>query len=115
MEHINISSDPAVLNQIGKRMARYRLNKNMKQSELAQEAGVSIATVQRAESGESIQLLKLIRIMRALNLMENINALIPEVPVSPLQQMKHQGRVRQRASSYGKQKNIDEWFWGDDK
>jgi len=106
-------SDGAILNELGLRISRYRLNKNMTQDALAAEAGVSTATIQRAESGASIQLLKLIRILRALNLIENIESLAPELAVSPLQQLKMRGKIRQRASTPQEDDKEADWDWGD--
>lgn len=109
-------SDEAVLEEIGGRIARYRLNRNMTQAALATEAGVSVPTVQRAEAGRSIQGMKLLRILRVLGLLENLDALIPEPAASPLQQWHQDGRVRQRASGSG-QPSADageEWTWGED-
>lgn len=108
----NEMSDGAILNEFGLRISRCRLNKNMTQDALAVEAGVSTPTIQRAESGASIQLLKLIRILRALNLIENIESLIPELAVSPLQQLKMRGKIRQRASSPQEDDKEADWSWG---
>jgi len=109
----NEMSDGAILNELGLRISRYRLNKNMTQDALAAEAGVSTPTIQRAESGASIQLLKLIRILRALNLIENIESLAPELAVSPLQQLKMRGKIRQRASTPQEDDKEADWAWGD--
>jgi hypothetical protein len=51
------------------------------------------------EAGHSVQMSNLIRAMRALHLTQNIDALLPaaEGP-SPLEQLKHKGRERKRAS-----------------
>lgn len=106
-------SNQSVLKELGLRIARYRLNKNMTQEALAVESGVSKPTIQRAESGSSIQVLKLISILRALNLIQNIENLIPDSPVSPLQQLKMKGKIRQRASSSHKKNDETDWSWGD--
>lgn len=108
-------SDKAILNELGLRISRYRLNKNMTQTALAVEAGVSTPTIQRAENGSSVQLLKLIRILRALSLIENVEAFVPELVASPLQQLKMKGKTRRRASSsQGEDREVD-WTWGDKK
>jgi transcriptional regulator with XRE-family HTH domain len=106
-------SDAAILKEIGLRISRNRLNKNMAQNALAAEAGVSTPTIQRAEKGASVQLLKFIRILRALNLIENIESLAPELAVSPLQQLKMRGKIRQRASSPQEDGREADWSWGD--
>ncbi|MCK4994275.1 MAG: helix-turn-helix transcriptional regulator [Candidatus Omnitrophica bacterium] len=108
---INEMSDKAILKELGLRISRYRLNKNMTQKILAAEAGVSISTIQRVESGASIQAVKLMRILRSLNLIENIEALVPEFPVSPIQQLKMMGKTRQRAFSPQEENKESKWSW----
>jgi transcriptional regulator with XRE-family HTH domain len=113
MKIINNNSDKAMLLNIGSKIARYRLNRNMTQRALAGEAGVSLPTVQRAEKGRSIQLVKLLRILRALDLLANFDILVPESVVSPLQQFKMNGKQRQRASVVKQDKGGKAWEWGD--
>ena len=111
----NHASDQAVLQALGGRLARHRLNRNLTQAALAAEAGVSTLTVQRIEQGRSSQAANLIRILRALGLLDNLDALVPEPPISPIQQARMRGRVRQRASSRpGRPEPPTEWSWGDE-
>ncbi len=108
-------SDAAVLKELGNRLAQSRLNRNMTQSALAKEAGVSTPTIYRVEHGHSTQATNLIRILRALNLLENLEALIPEPVISPIQQVKMHGKERKRASSPCKTSKPNEpWSWEDD-
>jgi putative transcriptional regulator len=114
MKLTNEMTDAAVLMEVGQRIARYRLNKNMTQSALGIEAGVSTATVVRAERGHSIHSENLIRILRVLRLVENLDFAIPEPPVSPLLLLEMQKKARKRAS--GKRKlyeTVKPWSWGD--
>jgi len=109
------NSDDAVLKELGNRIARYRLNRNQTQEALAQEAGVSERTVIRIEQGHSTQLTNLIRIVRALHMIENFETLIPTPAISPIQQMKMEGKKRKRASSIsGRKKTNAPWSWGDE-
>lgn len=108
-------SDDVTLREIGSRLAQYRLNRNMTQDTLANEAGVSKRTIIRVEQGHSTQASNLIRILRALKLLGNLEALIPEPAISPIQQAKMQGKKRKRASSPPKKPKSDApWSWGDD-
>ena len=116
MRFANNLSDEAVLTEIGHRIARYRLNRDKTQAALAQEAGVSHRTMARVEHGHSVQASSLIRILRALELVENLDTLIPEPAVSPIQQLKMQGKQRQRASSKStRSKKEVPWSWGDEE
>jgi len=105
----------AILRELGERLAGARLERNLTQAALAEEAGVAKRTVERLESGEvATQLLGFIRVCRALGLLERLDALIPEGTVSPIAQLERQGRRRQRASGRkaapGERKK---WTWGD--
>ena len=116
MKFINDLSDDAVLKEIGNRITQYRLNQDKTQLALAREAGVSGRTMARVEHGDSVQASSIIRILRALHLLENLDTLIPEPAVSPIQQLKMQGKRRQRASSKPtKSKRQEPWSWGDEE
>ncbi len=116
MKLTNDHSDDAVLKEIGNRITQYRLNQNKTQAALAEEAGVSTRTMIRVEHGHSVQTSSLIRILRALQLVENLDSLIPEPTVSPVQQLKMQGKQRQRASTKSlKPKKEGIWSWGDEE
>ena len=116
MKLIENISDDAVLKELGSRIARYRLNRNLTQGALAKEAGVSLPTVQRIEYGHSTQASNLIRVLRVLGLLENFEALIPEPGISPIQQLRLHGRQRMRASTTtGNQEPDAPWSWGDEE
>ncbi len=91
-------SDAAILQELGQRLAQLRLNRNLLQDALAAEAGLSLRTLTRIESGEPSQTVNVLRVLRVLGLLENLEALVPPPPVSPLQQLQLQGKSRKRAS-----------------
>ena len=110
-------TDDAVLKELGSRFAQYRLNMNLTQGALANEAGISERTLIRVEHGESTQTTNLIRILRALQLLGNMDALIPEPVASPIQQVRLQGRQRRRASvpsPSSPQTSKKPWSWSDE-
>lgn len=107
-------TDRAVLSELGNRLARHRLDRNLSQSQLAREAGVSKRTVVRLENGESSQLHNVIRVLRALGLLANLDALIPPPLASPLAQLKSRAKERRRASPVAKKPGTNStWTWGD--
>lgn len=108
----NLSND-AVLKELGDRLQRLRLNNNMTQVAQAREAGISERTIIRIEHGESTQLANFISLLRSLGLLENIDAWLPQSPISPIQQLKLQRGMRKRASSPKAEKAGEAWAWGD--
>jgi len=110
----NTLSEDSVLTELGRRLARRRLDKGLTQAALAAEAGISKSTVERIESGASTQLAKLIRLLRPLDLLDNVDILVPEQTASPIDLLKLHGKQRQRASSRQHDKAAEEpWTWGD--
>ena len=85
-------SDPAIMREIGRRIRDYRIRMEMTQQEFAEKSGVSMGTVVRVESGKTISLLLMISLLRTMGLLENIEVLMPEIRVSPMQMRKMQGR-----------------------
>lgn len=106
-------SNQAILEELGRRIARTRLNKNLKQDQLANEAGVGVNTIYRIEQGHSTQLSNLIRVLRALGLTGNFDVLIPELPPSPIAQAKQKKEERKRASKPTDEKSTFGWRWDD--
>jgi len=115
MRIIDLLTDEALLAELGERFTRTRLDRNITQAELAEEAGVSKRTVERIEAGASTQLSNLVRVIRALGLIENLELLVPETRPSPLEQLRLQGKQRERASKTPKRPaGSSAWQWGDD-
>jgi transcriptional regulator with XRE-family HTH domain len=110
------TSDEAVLSEIGSRLATVRLSRNQTQAQLAAEAGVSLRTLSRLESGAvATQLSGFVRVCRALDLLGGMNNLVPEPAPSPLAMVKLHGRSRKRASASGRADPLTTkaWTWGD--
>lgn len=110
------ATDEAVLSELGGRLAQVRLERNLTQAQLAEQAGVSKRTVERLESGSvATQLSGFIRVCRVLDLVARFDLLVPEPVPSPVEQLKLRGRRRQRASARRKAKvPSKKWQWGDD-
>ena len=88
----NEMSNPAVLMRIGQRIKETRI----RQQELATASGVSPLTVANIEKGKSVSLLLFISVLRSLGLLENLEQLVPEIRVSPIELKKLQGKKRYR-------------------
>ena len=77
---------------------------------------MSLRTLQRMELGHSTQLSNLLRVLRALKLLNNLDALVPEPPVSPIQQLRLKGKTRRRASGKVAEpgQSAEPWSWDDE-
>jgi transcriptional regulator with XRE-family HTH domain len=108
-------SDEGILRELGGRLTGARLERNLTQAALAEKAGVSKRTVERLESGEvATQLSGFVRVCRALGLLERFEMLIPEAAPSPMEQLKLQGKRRQRASGARAATGTPKkWTWGE--
>jgi len=108
--------DGAILKELGVRISQYRINFQLSQARLAEQAGVSKRTIERIESGHSTQMSSMIRVLRVLELLPGLDSLIPETGPRPLDLLKLEGRKRQRAYS-SRSKNDEKdaaWSWDDD-
>lgn len=113
MQITSALSDDAVLEELGRRLQRHRLDRNVTQGSLAREAGVSTPTVQRLEAGSSVQFVSLLRIQRALGLLDHVEMLVPMPGVRPMELLERNGRRRQRASPEGSPDSKLPWTWED--
>jgi transcriptional regulator with XRE-family HTH domain len=109
-------TNAVVLEQLGSRLRRARLDRNLNQAKLAEEAGVGRATLQRIEEGKSASMTNLIGVLRALDLLDGVDRLVPEPTPSPIDELKRKGRQRQRAGSPrgGPAAPARPWRWPDE-
>lgn len=107
-----IMTDKAILEVLGERLSRRRIDMQLTQADLAHEAGVSKRTVERIEAGYSSQTANLIRVCRVLDLVSGLDKWIPETGPSPMEIVKAKGKIRKRASSKRKKHTPDNnWSW----
>jgi transcriptional regulator with XRE-family HTH domain len=73
----SLLSDEAVLAELGARLARRRIELQLTQAALAEQAGVAKRTVERIEAGASAQMSSIIRLLRVLELLPVLEQLVP--------------------------------------
>ncbi|HSZ14833.1 MAG TPA: helix-turn-helix transcriptional regulator [Solirubrobacteraceae bacterium] len=124
--HLNeLKTDGAVLAELGRRLARHRLERNWTQADFAAQAGVGQATVQRAERGESVQMTSMIKLLRTLGLLEGLDAAVPEsieLPIARLEREQREQRKGRRRASGRRSGHVRDpaapggrsWTWGDE-
>ena len=93
----SIASSEQVVQELGSRLERIRLGRNLTQAELAARAGINKRTIIRLEKGVSATLDTFVRVLTALGLSSHLEALLPEGEVRPIERVLHRGRERQRA------------------
>lgn len=104
--------------ELGRRLADWRIAKHYTQAQLADLAGVSRATLQRLEAGQGGELRTFLSVLMALNRAPALEALLPEVGLSPMDMLKLSGKKRKRVRAPKKPKPDAPrggWKWGDEQ
>lgn len=119
MRFDELTTDDAVLAELGRRLERQRLQRNLSQDRLAFDAHVGRATVQRLERGQSAQTASLVKVLRALELIDGLDYLVPASAALPIAELERQRqRERKRARSpRGKPRQLPStqpWRWGEE-
>jgi transcriptional regulator with XRE-family HTH domain len=111
----NQTTPETIIMELGKRIAKLRIEQGITQAQVAERAGVAKRTIERIEAGGDIQLTTLIRLLRVLDLTNHLNLLIPEAMPSPMEMLKHQAKPRKRAVTKKLNKPKKLWKWGDEQ
>lgn len=116
MKISKILTDDAILAEIGERVARRRLDLQLTQAEVAEQAGVAKRTVERMEAGASAQMASVVRILRILDLLPGLDRMIPAAGPRPMDLLKQKGKVRRRASRRRQSTQSGKpWSWDGEK
>lgn len=103
------------LQRIGSKVADVRLSRNITQTQLGELSSTSRNTIRRLEAGETVSLENFIRVLMALKLDQNLDVLLPDVSIRPIERIHFKGHERQRARPGAlKGKKVSEWKWGDE-
>lgn len=109
-----------LLSDIAECLKQERLQQNLSQQQVAENAGISRRTLVDAETGNNISVQTLIKILLALNAEHRLSSLLESPDISPLELSKLKGKVRQRASGSrsqsgesggAKPSSDDGWTW----
>lgn len=116
-KHFQALSDERVLAVMGDRIEQERLQRDMTQTELASRAGIGLRTLKKFEAGQPTSLLTFLAILRGLELLDRMDLIVPEVPISPVQLAKLKGKRRKRASGKSSSTKVAEtrakWEWNE--
>ena len=103
-----LTPEPAILGELGRRLASIRKQRGISQETLASEAGIGVATLRRIEDGKDSKLGSWLRLLKALDMHSAIDNLLPENFRTPMADAKRQRRNKAAHSPGG-------FAWGDEK
>jgi putative transcriptional regulator len=103
MSNINLrfKTNSELQAELGARLRRLRLQRNMPRSELAEKAGIAVGSIVKAEAGEDIRLSTLLGLLRVLGGLDQVLQLVPSISISPLE-IVDLGHERKNARRFGK-------------
>lgn len=110
---LSLASSDQIVKMVGKKVEKIRLSRNITQDMLAKEAGVSSRTIRNLENGEGVLLDTLVRVLMALGLQENLEMLLPDPTVRPMERVGSIGTERKRARPMVAGEGDVPWSWGD--
>ena len=100
--------------EIGERLAKLRLSRNVTQANLAEKAGIGVRTLRRFEAGEPSTLDTFLRVAAALDLRDAILSVLPEGEIRPIERVSKRGGERKRARPTREKPARSTWTWGDE-
>lgn len=114
MKITSLLIDDAVLAELGVRIAGRRIELQLTQAAVAEQAGIAKRTLERMEAGQTSQLATLVRVLRVLDATSGLDSLIPESGPRPMDLLKRKSKVRQRASGLrAAEPAVKPWHWNE--
>ena len=105
---------PGARQELGRRLAKLRLARNVTQDALANEAGVAVRTLRRLEAGQPSSLDSFLRVAIALGLADELVAALPASDILPIELVDTRGGERQRARPPKETARTARWSWGEE-
>ena len=110
----SIATSDQIEGYLCNQLKNIRLTRNFTQSQLAKDSGVAIGTIRRLEEGKSVSLNTFIRIMMALDIQHNLETLLPDPAIRPIERVNTGGSERKRARPVKSDSENATWAWGDE-
>ena len=107
----SIATSDQIEKAVCKRLEDIRLTRNVTQAKLAEEAGVALKTIKRLEKGSGVTFDTFIRVLIALKIQQNLEGLLPDPSVRPMDRINLSGSERKRASSEKTRSKKEPWSW----
>ncbi len=110
----NLSTAQGLRSEIGGRLARLRLARNVTQEALALNAGIALRTLRRLETGQPCTLDSFLRIAVALGLGDGIANAVPSGDIRPIERVDARQAERRRARPAKDSPRVAPWSWGEE-
>ena len=104
----------ALAAEMGSRLAKLRLARNVTQKTLAADAGIGLRTLRRVESGQSSTLDNFLRVAIALGLTDDLLKVLPAHEIRPIERVDSRGLERRRARAPRTRVPEEPWSWGEE-
>lgn len=112
----SLATSEQIINALCKRIENIRLSMNVTQAELAKKSGLTRLTIIKLENGKSVSLDTFIRVLIALRMQNNLETLLPDPTIRPIERVRIQKKERLRARPLKIEENKPtNWIWGDEK
>lgn len=113
----NSLTDVALLEEIGRRVARSRIMRGMTQSELAARSGISRFAISRLENGAGgVRIENFFSVLRQLDVLSRMETVLEPLDLSPIQEAEREARrlvlpkrVRSKKSTAGEMHPARRW------
>ncbi len=93
-----LASDSVILKELGGRIRKLRLRRNITQEDLAASTLLAVGTIKSLEAGKA-KLSTVVAVLRELGALDQLDSFIPPVTISPIKMLE-----ANRKSSAGRQR-----------
>lgn len=109
-----MSTSRELRTELGRRLAKLRLGRNVTQRALAEDAGVGLRTLRRIEAGHPSSLDNFLRLALVLNVAEGLLSAVPSGEIRPIERVDSGGRERRRARRRRGLALEQPWSWAEE-
>ncbi len=109
-----IATSSKIEGSLCKRLENIRLSRNWTRKMLADESGLSDRTIANMEGGKGVSFDTFIRVLIAFGIQSNLDMLLPDPSIRPMERIAHSGNKERRRARQKKEVDTAKWEWGDE-
>lgn len=111
LSYISSLSDAAILKELGAFVKAKRIEQNLTQDDVAEQAAISRSTLSLLERGDNIALANLLKVLRVLDALYVFEQFKVIEQISPLKLAKEDEKKRKRVSGNNRNTDKDNLGW----